>query len=53
MPLRRMLYMVRDTDWPLSRAQELFWHSVAQSPPEPAPDQLPIEPNHPVAIEMT
>ena len=53
MPLRRMLYMVRDTDWPLSRAQELFWHSVAQSPVEPARAQSPSQPDHPAGIEIT
>jgi len=34
--LRRMLYMARDLDWPLTRAQELFWAFICENPVQPA-----------------
>jgi DNA-binding transcriptional LysR family regulator len=34
--LRRMLYMARNLDWPLTRAQQLFWVYVSENPVQPA-----------------
>ena len=34
--LRRTLYMARNLDWPLTRAQELFWVYVSANPVQPA-----------------
>jgi len=39
MPVLRQLYLVRDTDWPLTRAQTLFWRHFGRN--LLAPDSMP------------
>jgi len=40
--LRRTVYLVRNLDWPLTRAHELFWTYVAEHPIQRAAHCCPL-----------